>query len=273
MIKLVKNNRFLILRRFTQITIMLFFIAGNVWGWNVLQGNLSSSQVLGTIPLSDPFAVLQMFVAGGVMSLNIVVGALIVTIVYMLFGGRIFCSYVCPVNMITDAANFLRRKLNFNYVEKKQPMSRNLRYWILGLTLILSFVLSVSAFDFISPIGITSRAIIFGLGLGWTAMLVIFLFDLFVLQNGWCGHICPLGGFYSIVGKVGFLKVVHDSDKCTACMKCKIVCPEKQVLFMIAKESIQVSSGECLNCARCIEVCDDYALKFSILRLNKNRSE
>jgi ferredoxin-type protein NapH len=54
-------------------------------------------------------------------------------------------------------------------------------------------------------------------------------------------------------------------------MKCKVVCPEKQVLHMIGKESIPVLSGECTNCARCIEVCDDDALRFSIRDLIQNK--
>jgi ferredoxin-type protein NapH len=54
-------------------------------------------------------------------------------------------------------------------------------------------------------------------------------------------------------------------------MKCKEICPETQVLFMINKESIPVLSGECTNCARCIDVCDDDALKFDIKSLNKTK--
>jgi ferredoxin-type protein NapH len=102
------------------------------------------------------------------------------------------------------------------------------------------------------------------LGFGWAAMLVIFLFDLFILKNGWCGHICPLGGFYSTLGKFSLIRVDHDEEKCTICMKCKEVCPENQVLFMVGKSSEQVLMGECTNCGRCVEVCDDDALNFSI---------
>ncbi|MDB2405663.1 4Fe-4S binding protein, partial [Arcobacteraceae bacterium] len=99
-----KNYRFLILRRITQIGLMLLYIGGNYWGWNFIQGNLSSSSLFGIIPLSDPFAALQMFAAGAVMSVNLILGALIITIIYMLIGGRAFCAWVCPVNIITDAA-------------------------------------------------------------------------------------------------------------------------------------------------------------------------
>jgi len=268
----IKHYRFLILRRVVQVGLMLLYMAGNYWGWSkIIQGNLSSSLFMNTIPLSDPFAALQMFAAGAVITTNLIVGALIVTISYGLLGGRTFCSWVCPVNIITDAANYLRRKLHMNEVEKKQPASRNLRYWILGLSLVLSYILGVTAFEFISPISITHRAIIFGLGLGWTAMLVIFLFDLFILKNGWCGHLCPLGGFYSVVGKAALIRVDHNAENCTACMECKVVCPESQVLFMVNKESLQVKDGACTNCGRCIEVCNDDALNFSIRKLAKEK--
>jgi len=273
MTKIWANYRFLILRRFTQIGLMLLYVGGNYWGWDFIQGNLSSSLLFGVVPLSDPYAALQMFAAGAMITTNLVIGALIVTIAYMILGGRVFCSWVCPVNIITDAANFLRRKLGFNQIQKKQPASRNIRYWVIGLSLVISYVLGVTAFEYVSPISITHRAIIFGLGLGWAAMLVIFLFDLFILKNGWCGHICPLGGFYSGVGKVGLIRVDHSEEKCTLCMKCKEVCPENQVLFMIGKSSEQILSGECTNCGRCVEVCDDDALNFSIRKLIEEKQK
>lgn len=258
------KHRFLIARRLIQISLMMLYVGGNIWGWKFLQGNLSSSLLLGSVPLSDPYAALQMFSAGALVSGNILVGAFIIATFYFIVGGRVFCSWICPVNIITDAANYLRRKLNFNQIEKKQPASRSIRYYVLILSLILSYVLGVTAFELVSPISMTHRGIIFGLGFGWATMLVIFLFDLFILKNGWCGYICPLGGFYSALGKYSMIRVNHDEPKCTVCMKCKDVCPESQVLWMVGKQSLQVLSGECTNCGRCVEVCDDDALNFSL---------
>lgn len=263
------SYRYLFFRRFTQIGLLLLYFGANAWGWTILMGNLSSSLFLKVVPLSDPYAVLQMFIAGAVIATDILIGALIVTIFYLLIGGRAFCSWVCPVNLVTDAAAMLRRKLGVDGISKRQPASRDIRYWVLALSLIISIMMGVTAFEFISPISMLHRGIIFGLGFGWAAMLIIFLFDLFVLKNGWCGYVCPLGGFYSLVGKVSLIRVQHTAENCTACMKCKTVCPEQQVLHMIDKESLPVLWGECTNCARCIEVCDDNALSFSIRKLAK----
>lgn len=265
----LNKYRFMIARRITQVSVMVLYILANVYGVNILMGNLSSSMFLNTIPLSDPYAVFQMLFAGAILSFDVLLGAFIITMFYLVIGGRAFCSWICPVNIITDTANYLRRKFGFNQIQKKQPASRNIRYWVIALSLVISYLMGIAAFELISPVSMVHRGIIFGLGFGWATILVIFLFDLFVLKNGWCGHICPLGGAYSLIGKFSLIRVHHDEPKCTACMKCKEVCPENQVLFMVTKTSMPVLSGECTNCGRCVEVCDDDALNFSIKKFFK----
>ena len=265
------NYRYLIMRRVTQVGILLLYFGANAWGWNILKGNLSSSIFLDFIPLSDPYAALQMLAAGAVLSIDLLIGVGIVTLFYLLIGGRAFCSWACPVNIIADTASYLRKKIEIDRVQLRQPASRSMRYWVLAMSLVISALMGVAAFEFISPISMVHRGIIFGLGFGWAAMLIIFLFDLFVLKDGWCGHVCPLGGFYSLLGKFSLIRVQYFKDKCTSCMECKAVCPEHQVLHMIDKESSSVLSGECTNCARCIEVCNDDALGFSIRKLADNK--
>ncbi len=44
---MMKNFRYLLLRRLTQISLLVLYVGANVWGWKILQGNLSSSSVLG----------------------------------------------------------------------------------------------------------------------------------------------------------------------------------------------------------------------------------
>jgi ferredoxin-type protein NapH len=270
--KLWNSYRYLFFRRFTQISLLVLYFGANAWGWKMLQGNLSSSTILGVIPMSDPYAALQMLAAGATLASDLLLGVLVVTLLYFVVGGRAFCSWVCPINMVTDFASFVRELIGMNKLTGvKQPASRKLRYWVLGLSLIVSAIMGLAAFEFISPISMLHRGIVFGIGFGWAGVLIIFLFDLFVLKNGWCGHICPLGGFYSILGKFSLIRVKHNEENCTLCMKCKVVCPENQVLHMIGKESLSVLSGECTNCARCIEVCDDDALGFSLRSMAQNK--
>ncbi len=268
------KHRFLMMRRLSQLTVLALYVAANVYGLKVLSGNLSSSLLFNTIPLADPFALLQMVAAGAVLGIDVIVGGLIVMLFYMIVGGRAFCSWVCPVNMVTDSANWLRRVLYLEKIEKKVWLERSVRFWVIGLTLILSLLSSVAAFELISPIGMMHRGIIFGMGMGFAALLSIFLFDLFAVKNGWCGHICPLGAFYALIGKLSLVRVKHNQSACTLCMKCKEICPEKPVLSIIGKESGAIVFGECTNCGRCVEVCDDEALGFGVRNyINTNVGE
>ena len=255
------------------MTLLMLYFGANAFGWKMLSGTISSSSVLGQLPLSDPFAVLQMLAAGAALSFNVILGAVIIALFYGLIGGRAFCSWVCPVNMVTDTANWLRRRLYIDKIERKLWMSRNLRYYMIVIALAVSFVTGMAAFEVISPITILNRGVIFGFGAGAGLLVAIFFFDLFVLKNGWCGHICPLGGVHSIIGRYSIFRVKHNSENCTLCMKCKDVCPEVQVLHMIGKKSESVLKQECTNCGRCVDVCDDDALGFNIRNYIKNNRE
>ncbi len=258
------KHKFLIPRRITQIGILALYIGGNLYGWKILQGNLSSSELFGVVPLADPFAVLQMLFAGALVAVDALVGALIILAFYSLIGGRAFCSWVCPMNMVTDLANWIRVKSGIHREEWQLRLPRNTRYIALILALVLSLLLALPAFEFVSPISMLHRGLVFGMGLGWTIVIAIFLFDLFLVKNGWCGHLCPLGAFYSVVSKPSLIRVNYNRERCTECMNCVKICPESQVLHMVGKHSSLVKSGECINCGRCVEVCNDDAIYFTL---------
>ena len=270
----MKNIKYLLLRRATQIGLLILYFGANAYGWNILAGTFGSSLLFGFMPLADPYTTLQVLATGFVLGADVLLGALIITVFYMVVGGRAFCSWVCPINMVTDLANWLRRKLKLDKEEVNYRfLKRNTRYWIMVLGIIVSATVGVAAFEVLSPITIMQRGIIFGFGMGFAVVLAIFLFDLFGVKNGWCGHLCPLGAGYSLIGKVSLIRVDHDHEACTNCMECKIVCPENHVLHMVNKESIQVTDGECTNCGRCIDVCGDDALNFSIRSFAKKKIE
>ena len=261
MLPALRTHRFLIARRSKQTLTLLLLIGGASWGWTIVRGNLSAAKVLDAVPLTDPFALLQMLAAGSLASAEAWIGAIVVVLLYGVVAGRAFCSWVCPLNMVTDAAGWIRRRFS---ISGGLAIPRSTRYLVLGLSLVLSAMLGVAAFEWISPIAMLHRGIVYGMGLGWLAVAAVFLFDLAAAKNGFCGHLCPLGGFYALVSRWRILRVMHDSKRCTQCMKCTAICPEPQVLPMVGKWDGAVMSGECTNCGRCIEVCPDRAMRFGL---------
>ena len=257
--------KWVLLRRVSQLSVLLLFLAGPLWGLWLLKGNMAASLVLDTVPLTDPHILLQSLASGAAPELVAFVGAALVLAFYALVGGRVFCSWVCPVNMVTDAACCLRRTLG---IRAKSQISRNTRYWMLGLTLALPLVTGSIVWELVNPVSLTFRGIIFGVGLAWVVLLGIFLFELLVAEHGWCGRLCPVGAFYGLVGSKSLVRVVADRrDKCDDCMDCFRVCPEPQVIKPALKGADKgigpvISSRECTNCGRCIDCCPEDVFRF-----------
>jgi ferredoxin-type protein NapH len=223
----------------------------------IIKGNLSSSLVLDTIPLTDPYLFLQMLAAGFLPAATAVVGALILAAFYMLIGGRVFCSWVCPVNMITDGASWTRRRFN---IKSNHAPHANTRYWFLAGTFVAAALTGTLAMEWANPVSIAHRGLFFGMGAGLWILVALFLYDLFVASRGWCGHLCPMGAFYSLLGKTALLRVAAPlRDACDDCMDCFAVCPEPQVIRPALKKAGQdtpvILDSRCTTCGRCIDVC------------------
>lgn len=259
--------RYLIMRRFCQFGVLALFFGTARMGWEiagrpVLSGNLSASKLLDAIPMADPFAVLQQLLTMHLLKNEVLIGAAIVLGFYALVGGRSFCAWVCPMNLVTDAAGWLRTRLRLPDFLR---FSRSIRYWVLAVSLVLSALIGVAAFEWVSPISMLHREIIYGIGLGLSAAAGIFALDLLVIRHGWCGHLCPLGAFFALVGRLALLRVRFDDSSCSHCGECARVCPEPQVLNLkLAAERGMVGFGECTNCARCIPVCPEDSLMFGL---------
>jgi len=256
-------HRYLLARRSVVLGILVLFWLGANAHLGVLTGNLSSSRVFRTVPLSDPYAVLQILASGQALASTVLVGALIVLLFYALVGGRVFCGWVCPVGLVGDGSRWLKRRLA---IRGQFRISRSLRYWIMALALPVSALSGVAAFEWLSPIGIVQRELIYGPGLSLVITLaMLVLVDLFVAQSGWCGSVCPLGAFYSLLGRLSLLRIGFSLERCDHCGDCAVVCPEPHVIdFRAMAQTGFVDSGDCLNCARCLEVCPRDAYHFAL---------
>jgi ferredoxin-type protein NapH len=254
-----KATRWLLLRRLSQFSILLLFLSGPWFGLWLLKGNLSANIVLDTIPLTDPLLLLQSMLAGNWPIAQGLIGAAIILSFYLLAGGRVYCAWVCPVNLLTDAAAWLRRKMDIRTTTR---LERNFRYWLLGLILVFPLLFGVIAWELVNPVSMAHRGIIFGMGLGWTLLLAVFLFDLLMVKHGWCGHFCPVGAFYSLVGHFSPLRMIAlNRQRCDDCNSCFHICPEPQVIRPALKGAPKgigptITSGNCTHCGRCIDVCD-----------------
>lgn len=268
--------KWLLLRRISQVSILGLFLLGPFAGIWWIKGNLSASLFLDVVPMTDPFVYLQTLLAGHVeTTATAVTGVLIVLALYLLIGGRMFCSWVCPVNLVTDAAAWTRNRLD---IRQSAKLGRNTRYWLLAMTMVIALATGTLAWELINPVSMVHRGLIFGMGFAWLMILGVFLFDLFVARRGWCGHLCPQGALYGLIGYLSPIRVRADNRAaCDDCKECYVVCPEPQVITPALKGGVKglgpvVSSGACTNCGRCIDVCAEDVFRFGMRFNNRTYS-
>lgn len=261
----LRAHKWLILRRLSQLGIIAIFLLGPLAGVWIVKGNLASSVTLEILPLNDPYLMLQSLATGHTPAADALIGAAIVTVFYFLVGGRVYCSWVCPVNMVTDGAAWMERR-----IEGRRPsgIPQATRYWLLGGTILLAGITGTIAWEWVNPVSLFHREVIFGIGLGWLVVLGILLFDSLISRRGWCGHLCPVGAFYGLLGFYSIPRVsAYRRSHCTDCADCFSVCPEPHVIGPALNgtdpESPVIRSINCINCGRCIDVCPHNVFRFT----------
>jgi ferredoxin-type protein NapH len=236
--------------------LVLLLLATPAFGWSFFEGNLGAAAIVG-LQLSDPLAALQILVLTGSLTYTMLIGTAIVVVFYWLFGGRAFCGWVCPVHLLTDLVDMLPQP-------KFLPSwSLNWKITALAVTVIVSILLGIPAFETVSPIGIAVRALTFGASSSLVALILIVIAEFFLVRRVWCRSLCPLGGFYALLGRLSPLAVSYDTVKCTH--DCQQVCFVPEVLTPSLNEQVNmVHSGECTRCGACVGTCPDHALNFGI---------
>ncbi len=258
----LRANRWLLLRRFSQFGILGLFVAGPLAGIWIVKGTLASSLTLDVLPLTDPLLVLQSLFAGHLPESAAIIGALLVIAFYLLVGGRAYCSWVCPINVVTDAAAWLRERLG---LRPATQTPRSTRYWILGAVLGVSALTGSLVWELVNPVSILFRGLLYGMGMAGLVVAAVFLYDLLVARRGWCGHLCPVGAFYGLLGRASLLRIAApERTQCNDCMDCFNVCPEPQVIRPALKGegSVLINDAACTNCGRCIDVCSKQVFRF-----------
>ena len=231
-------------------------------------GSLSSSSVAG-VNVLDPFGMLQVAAASKTFEVDWLLAALPVLIVYGLIRGRAFCGWVCPVNLLMEIVDAVRRKLRIEV--REMPVPRHAKLWIALAVLALSALTSVPVFEAFSPISAINKGILFGAVTGLWVLAAIVAVELFWGHRVWCRSLCPLGGFYEALGRVGQVNVKLDRDACIHCDACKRSCLSDPAILdpVLTERDVIVRAGDCMACGSCIDACPTRALSFSLGRVGK----
>ncbi|MGN0037835.1 MAG: 4Fe-4S binding protein [Coriobacteriales bacterium] len=224
--------------------------------------------------------------------------AMALVVIVILLTGRAFCSWICPVPLVS--------KLRTAFSPKKKPASEGAegeggagapqlevqgagcaacssrlsrvdsRHLILGGSLLSAAIFGFPVFCLVCPIGLTFGTILllvalFGYGdVTWSVIFVpVLLLVEVVFFKKWCSKICPMGALLGLIGRLNrTLRPTVDKNLCLEqvhgahCGVCTRSCEQG---INLRDKGLGASRGECTRCLACMQNCPAHAVKLALI--------
>jgi polyferredoxin/formate hydrogenlyase subunit 6/NADH:ubiquinone oxidoreductase subunit I len=197
-----------------------------------------------------------------VLALN--AGAFIVLVLLTVLFGRIYCSVICPLGILQDAASWLHKgkKNRFGY----RKVNNWLRYSVLVLfiaALVAGFTAIAALIEPYSMFGrmvaaFSSSALVTRIVAGVSFAVIVGL--AFFFGRWWCGNVCPVGTILGLLSRFSLFKPVIDTTRCNGCKRCARNCRSS----CIDAENHTIDYSVCVVCMDCLSNCRQGAIHYQI---------
>ena len=176
---------------------------------------------------------------------------------------RGFCSWVCPIGLLTEYLNRLHRFIFRKDIKVPRWLDyplRSLKYLLL-LFFLWAIIIQMNVRDldhFInSPYNMVAdiKMLHFFTNISAFAfwVMVALLVLSILVRNFWCRYLCPYGALLGGLSFVSIFKIHRNEDTCTQCHQCTRACP----VDIKVHKTTGVISDECHACLKCVAVCPE----------------
>lgn len=174
-----------------------------------------------------------------------------------------FCSWLCPVGTLSEAAGTLGRRLfgrNFIIWRPLDVLLRGIKYLLFFFfvkLILIDMPIQALATFLDAPYWAMSdvKMLHFFTRMSSVTMVVLAsLATLSILFEGfWCRYLCPYGALLGLVSLLSPFKIKRDVSHCTGCRSCSAACSAR----LPVHELQTVRSPECNGCLSCTSICPE----------------
>ncbi len=224
---------------------------------------------------------------------GLITGFVFVLILTVL-AGRVYCSFLCPLGSMMDAAVFFRKK-RYAYAKPSEWF----RYPVLVLTILVFISGSVVLVDLLDPYSVFGRimtvclrpvVILMNNGaarvlelagfyalsprsflrMSWAVCALtwiwLFLVVLLAVKRGrlYCNTLCPVGSFLGLIARFQVFRLNITESSCNGCGLCARNC-KSQCVDLSTKT---IDSSRCVMCFNCFTLCPAGSVGFSMCGVN-----
>lgn len=213
-----------------------------------------------SMTFSEVKTVYQMIINGNVNFLEALPSLIefIAIMLLIIVLGRWFCGWICAFGAYNDLIYFISKKIfkiKFRVDEKVDSILKYFKYLVLLFIIAISWTIGSSILESTSPWDvfgqITDVSTIFSNLLVGLIFLILITIGSAFIERFFCRYLCPLGAIFSIISKIGIVKINKPKADCGKCRACTMNCSMGLPLYKVNC----VKGGDCINCLKCTEVC------------------
>ncbi|MCK4656158.1 MAG: 4Fe-4S binding protein, partial [candidate division Zixibacteria bacterium] len=265
-VKPIQKYRFLIQIGFALLCIWIgvefHFFVEHIESGGAVGSSYRPPGVEGFLPISSLMSLYYFFLTGDIHPAHpagvlILVAILVVSFVF----GKSFCSWICPVGLISETVGDLGEKIFRRKMKLPRLLDyplRSLKYLLLGFFVYsIFFLMSTAALRAFldSPYNLVADIKMYYFFAEMSRFVLTVIAALLVLsiviRNFWCRYLCPYGALLGLISLISPHKIRRNASNCIDCGKCTEVCPSH-----IEVEKLRtVVSDECTTCLACVDIC------------------
>ncbi len=265
------------LSQWAAVLLILLIPFLNRHGYHQMMGTFYSIRI-GHLDIMDPALMFQTILLTKQISFSALLAGTFPLILAIVLG-RVFCSWVCPYNLLAEYVAKLRKIV---FPQKKYVLNHNPKphwYWIIfGLVVTTLMILGIPLITLTSFPGLISSEaadlILNGtIGVEVVLIIIVVLLEFFIAPHFWCKYACPVGATLALFRYRHTLHVQFDPKGCHCdsikMLPCNSVCP----LGLDPRH--KDIHPYCYNCGECIYSCHQHhgeSLRFSFKSIHKKES-